>query len=147
MVAPSARRVLEQTDSKINEQIARLTEANIAYYAKHPEQIEKRLTELDEEWDIERTLEANAASVALAGTVLGTLVSRKWYFLPLIVGGFLLQHAVQGWCPPLPVFRRLGVRTVEEIDHERYALKAIRGDFRDVNDSANAEEAVAAVNR
>jgi hypothetical protein len=47
----------------------------------------------------------------------------------------------------LPLFRRLGIRTVEEIDHERYALKAIRGDFRDVNDSADAEEAIDAVNR
>ena len=43
--------------------------------------------------------------------------------------GFLLQHALQGWCPPVPVFRRLGVRTTAEIDRERYALKALRGDF------------------
>ena len=43
-----------------------------------------------------------------------------------------LQHAVQGWCPPLAVWRRLGVRTQSEIDEERYALKALRGDFRDV---------------
>jgi hypothetical protein len=29
----------------------------------------------------------------------------------------------------LPVFRRLGVRTRDEIDRERYGLKALRGDF------------------
>ena len=29
----------------------------------------------------------------------------------------------------MPVFRRLGVRTAGEIDRERYALKALRGDF------------------
>lgn len=29
----------------------------------------------------------------------------------------------------MPVFRRLGVRTSGEIDQERYALKALRGDF------------------
>jgi hypothetical protein len=29
----------------------------------------------------------------------------------------------------VPVFRRLGVRTAGEIDRERYALKALRGDF------------------
>jgi hypothetical protein len=39
------------------------------------------------------------------------------------------MHAVQGWCPPVPVLRRLGFRTASEIDHERYALKALRGDF------------------
>ena len=44
----------------------------------------------------------------------------------------LLQHALQGWCPPLPVFRRWGVRTAREIEEERYALKALRGDFRAV---------------
>jgi hypothetical protein len=46
------------------------------------------------------------------------------------VTAFLLQHALQGWCPPVPVFRRLGVRTTAEIDRERYALKALRGDFK-----------------
>jgi hypothetical protein len=35
----------------------------------------------------------------------------------------------QGWCPPLTVFRRLGVRTRREIDLERYAIKALRGDL------------------
>ena len=29
----------------------------------------------------------------------------------------------------MPVFRRLGFRTATEIDHERYAIKALRGDF------------------
>ena len=49
---------------------------------------------------------------------------------PVIVCGFLLQHAIQGWCPPVPVFRRLGVRTSFEIEQERYALKSLRGDFQ-----------------
>ncbi len=49
-----------------------------------------------------------------------------------MVGGFLLQHAVQGWCPPLPVFRQMGVRTQTEIDEKRAALKALRGDFQNV---------------
>ena len=53
--------------------------------------------------------------------------------LPIAVAGFLLQHAVQGWCPPVPVMRRLGFRTEREIDAERTALKALRGDFREIN--------------
>ena len=30
------------------------------------------------------------------------------------------------------LFRRFGVRTASEIDHERYALKVLRGDFERV---------------
>jgi hypothetical protein len=32
------------------------------------------------------------------------------------------------------VFRRLGFRTASEIDSERYALKAVRGDFERLPD-------------
>jgi hypothetical protein len=32
----------------------------------------------------------------------------------------------------VPLFRRLGFRTASEIDEERYALKALRGDFADL---------------
>jgi hypothetical protein len=94
--------------------------------------IDRRLAELDREWDIERTLEANAATAVLIGSALGALVDRRFFAFPAVVAGFLLQHAVQGWCPPLPLFRRAGVRTASEIDYERYALKAIRGDFANV---------------
>jgi hypothetical protein len=41
----------------------------------------------------------------------------------------LLVHASHGWYPLLPLFRRLGVCTRDEIERERFALKAIRGDF------------------
>jgi hypothetical protein len=87
------------------------------------------LNELDREWDIERAIEANAATVLLAGLGLGTFVDRRLFVLPTIVAGFLLQHALQGWCPPVPIMRRLGFRTQVEIDEEKYALKALRGDF------------------
>jgi hypothetical protein len=41
---------------------------------------------------------------------------------------FLLMYAVQGWCPPVSILRRFGFRTRQEIDLEKYALKALRGD-------------------
>lgn len=97
-----------------------------------PQYIEERLAELDREWDIERCLEATAASFSLIGMTLGATVTRKWFALPAVVAAFLLQHAIQGWCPPLPLLRRLGVRTADEINRERYALKVLRGDFADV---------------
>jgi hypothetical protein len=91
--------------------------------------IDERIQELEREWDIERTLEANAATVALAGLVLGVAVDRRFLALPAAVSVFLLQHALQGWCPPLPLFRRLGIRTAREIHDEIIALRILRGDF------------------
>src|SRR3954471_19127459 len=66
--------------------------------------------------------------LALTGTLLGAFVDKR-LALPVAVTAFLLQHAVQGWCPPVPFFRKRGVRTMLEIDEERFALKALRGDF------------------
>jgi hypothetical protein len=56
--------------------------------------------------------------------------NNRWLVLPMAVTGFLLQHAIQGWCPPVPVLRRLGFGTFYEIEEERQALKALRGDFK-----------------
>ena len=98
---------------------------------------------LDREWDIERILEANAASLSLLAVFLGLTRDRKWFLLPGVIAAFLLQHAVQGWCPPLAILRRLGFRTEEEINRERYALKALRGDFSDVEPAVNESEQVA----
>lgn len=129
MLPATTTRVERNTDSQINARIRRRTEASVAYFASHPEEIDRRLDELDHEWDIERTLEANAATIGFAGVALGAFVNRGWLLLPAMVTAFLFQHALQGWCPPVPVLRRLGVRTAGEIAAERYALKALRGDF------------------
>jgi len=131
MIPPTTERVPRHTDEKINERIERQTEANVAYYAAHDRHLlNVRLQELDREWDIERMLEANAATVSLIGLSLARFVGRRWLLLPTAVAAFLLQHAVQGWCPPVSFFRRMGIRTQSEIDHERYALKLLRGDFK-----------------
>ena len=84
----------------------------------------RRIEVLDREWDVERILEVNAPMLALSGLVLGVTFNKKWLLLPGVVLSFLLQHGLQGWCPPLPILRRLGVRTRGEIDREKYALKA-----------------------
>ncbi len=131
MLPTTVERVPLHTADSANQQIRKRTEASIARYRKAgPAAIERRLRELDAEWDIERLLEANAATATLVGLTLGATVNKRWLIFPAAVAGFLLQHALQGWCPPMGIFRRLGVRTAFEIDHERYALKALRGDFR-----------------
>lgn len=129
----SVDRVARNTAPRTNDRIERRTDERVARIAAEgPAAIARRLDELDREWDVERVLETNASSLALAGFALGATVDRRWFLLPAVVAGFLFQHAVQGWCPPLPLLRRLGVRTRAEIDEERFALKALRGDFSGV---------------
>lgn len=122
-------RVPSHTAEKVNRRIQDSMKSRLLYYAEHQDDIDVRLEELEQEWDIERKLETNASLLALAGTVLGATVNRRFLLIPAFVTGFLAQHAIQGWCPPLPLFRRLGTRTVREIEKERYALKYLRGDF------------------
>jgi hypothetical protein len=142
MMPSSAERVPEHTAEDVNRRIQQETESRIAYYADRPAEIGHRLRELDREWDIERAIEANASTLALAGVVLGVTSDRRWLALPALVSGFLLQHAIQGWCPPVPILRRLGFRTAREIEQERYALKALRGDFDGIGKAASKFQAV-----
>lgn len=135
IVVRTTARVPDHTPERYNRQIEAETTERVGYYARNSPKIDARLRELDEEWDIERTLEANAATLALSGTLLGAFVDRRFLVLPAVVSFFLLQHAVQGWCPPVPFFRRRGVRTAREIEIERYALKALRGDFGPIGPS------------
>jgi hypothetical protein len=122
----STDRVRARTDPAVNRWIDQETEHRLSLYAhQRPELIRHRLRELDQEWDIERVLETNASSMILGTLTLGALVSRKWFVVPFAVAGFLLQHAVQGWCPPLNFFRKRGVRTSREIERERCALRAL----------------------
>jgi hypothetical protein len=131
---------------RIDDQI----EQNIrAYAAGSRERLYQRIRELQQEWSMERYLETNASVIGLTSALLGLTVSKKWFLLTTIVSGFLLQHAIQGWCPPVPVFRKRGVRTRGEIDREMFALKALRGDFREVEpaeeNGAASEAARAAI--
>lgn len=133
MPQATAERVPRHTRPSINEKIAERTMERVRYFAAKPGEIAQRLRELDREWDTERVLETNASVLAFVGVLLGAFVHQLWLLLPALVTAFLFQHAVQGWCPPLPILRRLGVRTAREIETERIALKRIRGDFGPVS--------------
>ena len=98
---------------------ARSEEAVRCCAAAGPTAIYRRLDQLDQEWDVDRILAAAASGAVLGGILLGTLSSRKWFALPIVAGGFMLQHALQGGCPPMSVLRQLGVRYQSEIDQER----------------------------
>lgn len=122
--AAEVDRVRRYTDARVNQQIDRQTEANVSRYSRRDDAaIRRRIRALNKEWDIERVLEVNASTLALTGVILAVTVNRKWLYLTGGVLAFLLQHGVQGWCPPLPILRRLGIRTRGEIDREKYALR------------------------
>ncbi|HEY4259587.1 MAG TPA: hypothetical protein VGM98_05500 [Schlesneria sp.] len=130
MLTKTSDRVADNTCAETNARIRRQTEANIEHYGRMGAQaITRRLNELDAEWDIERCLETMAPILTLTGIGLGITTNKRWFFLSVAVQGFFLQHALQGWCPPLPVLRGFGIRTAQEIESERVALKACRGDF------------------
>lgn len=138
-VKPSVKRVPENTAASVNEQIHRETERRVAFYAAHPELRDKRLAELDREWDIERVMEVEAPTMTLTGVLLGAFVSRKWLAIPIFAQSMMLVHAVQGFYPLLPLFRRMRLRTEQEIGTERYALKALRGDFERLEGDGSAQ--------
>jgi hypothetical protein len=126
-------RVRAATPPALNERIDQEIANSIRFFALQPKSvISRRIAELDEEWSIERWLQVNASCLAMTGLVLGVVESRKWLMLTGTVLGFLLLHGTRGWCPPLPLLRRMGLRTRKEIDREKYALKIIRGDFGDI---------------
>ena len=119
-------RVRKNTPEQINKKLDKKTTENILYYSTLPaDAIENRLEELDKEWDIERVLELNASVLALGGLVFSFFRGPRWLILPAVVTSFLSQHAIQGWCPPLPLFRLMGYRTRKEIERERYSLREV----------------------
>jgi hypothetical protein len=143
MTIPTTRdRVPAHTAEHINRRLEREMRERVQLMAGQPDRIGARLKQLDAEWDIERAIEANASTLAFIGVALGYFVHPYWLVLPAAVTLFLFQHAIQGWCPPVPVLRRLGFRTVYEIERERQALKALRGDFNGIE---RAPDKVAAV--
>ena len=123
-------RIRAHTDLEILAEIDRQIEERVRFYATQTKGIiTLRIEELEREWDIDRWLETQASALALTGLFLGLTHNKKWFLLTGGVLGFLLQHALQGWCPPVPILRRSGIRTRSEIDREKFALKALRGDF------------------
>jgi hypothetical protein len=127
-------RVREHSPDRFNERIDRATQRRVLRAGGESKAaLSRRLEQLDQERDMERVLETNAAALALGGVLLGLFANRKFFVIPCLVLPFLLQHATQGWCPPVPFFRSRGVRTQKEIDTEKSAVKALRGDFAGID--------------
>lgn len=103
-------RVRLNTSKKINSKIDEKTMHNILEYGnKGAVEIENRIRHLHKEWDVERLLEMNASMLSFIFVMLGFFLHRYWLFVPMVILPLLFLHAIQGWCPPLPILRRLKV--------------------------------------
>jgi hypothetical protein len=115
--------IRNHTPEKVNGDIDRQTQAALAAVENEPHAIRRRLWELDREWHIDRALMA-------LFSVLGAYTAHRsrgrfngWRALFWTQMGFLMHHAIRGWCPPVSVLRRLGFRSEKEIAAERTALE------------------------
>ncbi|MDQ9172371.1 hypothetical protein Q8A64_18345 [Oxalobacteraceae bacterium R-40] len=129
MLSETTQRVEINTSPALNQQFDNQLQENLSCYldADHAT-IDRRLAELDREWNVERFIETEAPLMIGLGIALGLTRSRKWFGLSAMAAGMVILHGVQGWYPLLPVFRRLGVRSQNEIEEERAALRVLRGD-------------------
>jgi len=131
MIPATTERVIRHTPSHMNDAITEQMRDRVARYASaSPQMLDQRLRELDHEWDVERVTAMMVSVGLLAGLLLAAVLGTVWLIVPALIATCLMLHALFGWSPALPVMRQMGCRTAREIDHERYALKALRGDFQ-----------------
>lgn len=79
---------------------------------------------------------ANASTLRLASVLPGDSVNRKWFIMPGIVTSFLLCM-----CSGIvSAIAYLGYRSRKEIDTEKYALKALLGDFAGIESPGNTAD-------
>ncbi|MGO8914464.1 MAG: hypothetical protein ACLQJR_00990 [Stellaceae bacterium] len=83
-----------------------------------------RMRQLDREVDQEQALQVSAAGLGFVGAILSVTINPAFALLPALAFATLGQYALQGWCPPVALLARLGIRSCKEIDRERYALAA-----------------------
>lgn len=113
---------------------------HVRYYSSlGPEALSARIRELDAEWGLERALGVGLAGLGTFGLLMGLFGARAFRLLTWLSLPLLLAFSLGRWSPPEAVAARRGLRSRKEIEEERYALKAIRGDFREVGQPPEAE--------
>lgn len=141
MIPATTDRLVRHTPDRANEVISEHMHDSVARHASGtPQLLEQRLHELDREWDVERLTATLSGVTLLVSVLLVSVFGTAWLVLPALIGVCLLLHALVGWTPALALIRHLGWRTPQEIAHERYALKAIRGDFQTLSTVATPQD-------
>jgi hypothetical protein len=118
-----------RTPEHVNRAIDDKTRKAIDAAGDSPDAINARLAKLDHEWHLDRAL---MAMFSVLGSFTASRAMKKLRSEGKFGGfgllfwtqmGFLMHHAVRGWCPPVALLRRLGFRTAREISAERCALE------------------------
>ncbi|MGC4115759.1 MAG: hypothetical protein QM765_14395 [Myxococcales bacterium] len=122
-------RIRAHSPSGLNEEIDHCIARRIEELATRSDTEQSAyLAKLDRSWSVDRAALALTASLA-AGSCLAAVWRPGWLWLAALSCGSLLQSAVTGGGLPLMLLRRMGLRTRRELECERCALKALRGDF------------------
>lgn len=80
---PIRRTGCARTPDRLNARIDAEVAARLQQSANvPPASITQRIDTLDRQWDIERALEATAATLSLSGVLLGVTVNRRWLLGP-----------------------------------------------------------------
>ena len=109
--------------SDLEKRLARLADAG-----SHA--ITDRLCQLDREWSAGRMTKATIGLLIVVGLGLTGLAGPWWLALPAAGGLFLLQYLFSRTSWLGATFQEMGFRSGAEIDQEKFALRALRGDFK-----------------
>lgn len=115
------------------------TQENINHYYHNKNHIESRLKQLDVETSVEQIFELHDAANVTAGVLLSVITGKKkWLILPVLIAAVQSVQALYGVRLGTSLLHNYGFRTRAEIDKEKYALKALRGDFQYMMEVPNA---------
>lgn len=115
------------------------TQENINHYYHNKDHIENRLRQLQVETSIEQIFELHDAANVAAGVLLTIATGKKkWLALPVLVAAVQAVQALYGVRFGTSLLHTYGFRNKAEIEKEKYALKALRGDFQYMMEVPNA---------
>jgi hypothetical protein len=130
---------------KTRNEINRDTLRSIQHYSGQPPQfLGKRIEELEEEIPLEALVYRGGALMAIGGLTL-LLVrgkSRAAWLFAAAIGALQLQYSYQGRNALTDILRKRGYRSRKEIEAEKYALQALRGDFAALGELSDPIERV-----
>ena len=108
-------------------------EARLACLADAGSQaITDRIGALDREWSAGRMTKVTIGALLVVGLALTALLNPWWLVLPAFGGLFLLQYVFSRTSWLGATYRELGFRSGSDIDQEKFALRALRGDFKNL---------------
>jgi hypothetical protein len=117
--------------TEVNKRIDERVERCVRHMAQQARpEISRYLEKLEREWDLNRAVMVAGSLLSVLGLWLGRRGRGRWRILGGVAAGLILQHGLTGFGPLAEMVRAVGgVRTRREIDLEKFALKALRGDF------------------